>query len=494
MNGKLKFLFLILVLIIPFGLAGCGETTKPEGDNVLRVHNWQAYIDDGKDENGVPRTENGVVVPSVIKMFEDDYYSRHGKNVQVIYTTFETNEEMLNSVKAGGHKYDLVCPSDYIIQKMVNDNLLEEFTMENNQYINMPNYEENVSPYLLKLFKDRKWDKYAINYMWGTMGFVYDPKYVSEDEVSTWDALWNPKFKNKITTKDSVRDTYTIGVIHVYKDELNELKNDFEQKLIKEDEYNSKINEIVNRKDNETIAKVEEALKELKKNVRSFEVDSGKKDIVTGKVNINLAWSGDAVFAIEQALTENDKVLKYSLPEEASNIWFDAWVMPKGANKELAEEFLNFISKPEIAVKNMDYIGYTSAVAGDAIMDLVEELYGDDTGNKEVDLSYFFENTLTDSSRAVLKTNDELISQLLAQYPDYSMVLRCGIMEDFGEQNDAVIAMWQRIKANVVPIWIYFIVALALIGIGVAYFYSKQTKKMRVERQKLKAKNKVNTK
>lgn len=489
MKVQIKVLLLLLLLVIPLFLTSCRDSEKPEGDLVLRVHNWQAYIDDGKDDNGVPRKdENGNLIPSVIKLFEDYYYDKYQKKVQVIYTTYETNEEMLNSVKAGGQKYDLVCPSDYIIQKMISDNLLEEFTINDDKYTNIPNYDSFVSPYLLGLFKDRGWDKYAVNYMWGTMGFVYDPEVVDYNEVSTWDALWNPTFKNKITVKDSVRDTYTIGVLHVYKDDLLALRALYErdEDPITAFEYNVRVNEILNRKDDETIAKVEAALKELKNNVFSFEVDSGKNDIVTGKVNINLAWSGDAVFAIDAAMSENNKVLKYALPEEASNIWFDAWVMPKGANKLLAEEFLDFISQPEIASKNMDYIGYTSAIAGDEIMDLVEELYGDDEGDEIVDLSYFFEGTLTDSSRYLLKTNSDLLSQLIAQYPDKKMIPRLGIMEDFGEQNDAVIAMWQRIKANAVSVWIYLIVAIIIIGLVALYFYTKQTKKMRIARQKAK--------
>ena len=121
---------------------------------------------------------------------------------------------------------------------------------------------------------------------------------------------------------------------------------------------------ILNRTDDDTIEKVEQALIDAKKNVFGFEVDSGKNDMITGKININFAWSGDAVYAIDEA-EEQEVYLNYSVPQEGSNIFFDGWVMPKGANTTLAEAFVNYISMPENACANMDYVGYTSVIAGD---------------------------------------------------------------------------------------------------------------------------------
>ena len=242
------------------------------------------------------------------------------------------------------------------------------------------------------------------------------------------------------------------------------------------------------RHDDETLSLVEHSLSVLKKNIYGFEVDSGKNDIVTGKVDINLAWSGDAVFSMNTAEEEDGVILNYSIPEEGSNIWFDGWCMPKGANKELAYEFLNFISLPSIARLNMEFIGYTSFIAGDEILDMVWDWYGDEEGEYSVDLTYFFDGSLSDeydTSKMVVKTA-ELGRQFSAQYPSLDVVNRCAVMEDFGDENEKVVAMWETIKANDVPLWIIITVcALAVGGIGI-YGVSKYNKtRHRRRRRKL---------
>ena len=274
------------------------------------------------------------------------------------------------------------------------------------------------------------------------MGFTYDPDYFEPEEVGTWECLWNKdaKYKNQFSLKDSMRDTYVTAIFHVYRDEIKALDED-------DPEYNAKLTAIFNRCDDETIAKVEAALKEAKKTtINTFEVDEGKDDIVKGAYHANLAWSGDAIYAMDSA-EENEpaKYLNYALPEEGSNVWFDGWCMPKGANKEVAEEFVNFISLPEIAVLNMSYVGYTSPIVGDEVWEYVEETYAADEkveDTYEVDLSFYF-----GKEAKISIDSEEEGRQFDAQYPTEEVLKKCCMMNDFGDQQKKVEEMWVRVKA-----------------------------------------------
>ena len=196
--------------------------------------------------------------------------------------------------------------------------------------------------------------------------------------------------------------------------------------------------------------------------------------------------SGDAIYSIQTAWEESELELKYQIPYEGSNIWFDAWVMPKGANKELAHEFLNYLCDPEVAARNMEFIGYTSAIAGDAMLDLVNDWYGVEDGDLAVDLSYFFAGTVSEGKSMIIKTDSDNDNLLLAQYPTKEIIARCGIMEDFGDQNEKLLAMWQRVKANIVPVWIYFVAGGIAVGIVSVIVINRQSKQMRIKRQKAK--------
>ena len=213
-------------------------------------------------------------------------------------------------------------------------------------------------------------------------------------------------------------------------------------------------------------------LKEMKKNVYGFEVDSGKSDIVTGKVSINFAWSGDAVYSLDVAEEENEVYLNYQVPEEGSNVWFDGWVMPKGANKELAQSFVNYLCDPKIAVRNMNYIGYTSSIVGDEIIDMIDDWYGAESEETavEMDLTYFFGDTVekNEEGKVLLSVDEHYIGrQFTAQYPDFETITRCGVMEDFGVKNEAVLAMWANFKANELsPLTWAFVIILGVLAIS----------------------------
>lgn len=454
-----KFSFLVLLMTICLMLNVYSFTVDAQTIS-LKVYNWQDYIDDGTDDNG------NIVSTPVIDMWIEDYKARTGVTVEVVYDTFETNETMLNTLKTGKSEYDLVCPSDYAIQKMIKDDMLEKFDTTK-----LPTYNKYGSPYLKELFEQNNWTEYSVPYMWGTVGLLYDPEVFSDELVSSWDIMWNKEYENLATTKDSVRDTYFVGVMHVYQEELQDLREQYLDGTITKEYYNKQVNIIMNRTDEETLRLVEDDLKIMKENIFGLEVDSGKSDMVTGKISMNLAWSGDAVYSMDLAEEEDDKILAYSVPLEGSNVWYDGWVMPKGANVELATDFVDFLSKPEIAVLNMNKIGYTSAIAGEAVLEMIDDWYGAESEESavEVDLTYFFGDTVEcDEDGRVMVTVDEhyIGRQFSAQYPDYETITRCGVMEDFGDQNQAVLEMWANFKSNeLTPLTWATVIVLAVLAL-----------------------------
>lgn len=205
------------------------------------------------------------------------------------------------------------------------------------------------------------WSDYAAGYMWGITGMVYNPEEVTEEEASTWSILENEKFYRQVTIKDNVRDAYFPTLAILNKDLLNSTG------LRNRSDYHEQLSAIMNDTRKETIDESEQKLKEIRQNVYSFETDSGKADMITGKVVANLQWSGDGVYTMDQA-EDDDFYLDWAVPEECTNLWFDGWVMLKNgigedaAKKQAAEAFINFLSRPDSAVRNMYYIGYTSAI------------------------------------------------------------------------------------------------------------------------------------
>lgn len=460
-----KLSLFILSLLILFSLTSC---KKEEEIRTLRIYNWQDYIDDGTMEEGAT---------SMLDDFKDYYFEKFNEKIEVIYDTFETNESMFNTLKTGKTTYDLVCPSEYMIMRMIKANMLIPF-----EEGKTPIYDQYASRYIQNLFSNtptadgKTMADYAKGYMWGTVGLVYDPEYVTEEEMSSWNIMWDENYKGMVSTKDSIRDTYIAGVMHVYLAELIDLKAEYENGLITSAQYTAKINEIMNRCDDETLKLVLEDLQLLKKNLFGFEVDSGKTDIVNGKIRIQLAWSGDAVYSMLLAEEEDDKILAFSVPKEGSNIWFDGWVMPKGADTELAQAFVDFVSMPENAVRNMNMVGYTSAIAGQEVFDEISDWYDesyDEEGNQDTtdlipyDVNYFFEGTLDDDCDGIIYTST-LTGQLYTQYPDLATVERCAIMQDFGEQNNRVIEMWASVKAVDLPLYVT-IGFFVLVGVAIIF-------------------------
>lgn len=480
---KLRIALFAAVLSLLASTGSTAITAKAESGLTLKVYNWADYIYEQESETDPE---------SVIAQFEAYASLKYSQPVTVSYSTFETNEIMYNQVAGLGSSFDLICPSDYMIQKMAREGLLEKI-----DHSAVPNYTQYASPYIIDRLKSipvgtDNLNDYTIGYMWDTMGLTYNPAVVDAEDVKSWSVLWNPDYYKLASVKDSMRDTYLVALAYTYKSELESLKATYEasaQTPADSKAYNDAISIVLNRRDADTLEKVAESLKALKKNYYGLEVDSGKSDIVTGKVQINLAWSGDAVYSMDVAETENAKILNYSIPEEGSNIWFDGWVMPKSStNHALAADFVDFLSNPDIACLNMDYIGYTSFIAGDKVLTRVNDLFSAPATAEtvDVDLSYFFDGTLTDPLTSAVITTDNIGRQFSAQYPDLDTIRRCVVMQDFGTDNNAVVEMWSNFKATTMSVGAYIAIGIGVvvaISVGL-YFFLRNKKSQRHIRQK----------
>lgn len=451
---------IIIALFSMFSLCACNE--EADDEIVLRISNWEEYIDLGEwDEEEVIDLDEETNILGVNEMtadFVDWYYETYGKKVRVEYSTFGTNEELYNQITIGD-VYDLVCPSEYMIMKMMRENMLVPFSksfyddsIENNYYA------KGVSPYIKGVYDELSIEgepisKYAAGYMWGTLGLVYNPEEVSEEEASHWNLLANKDYYKRVTVKDSVRDAYFAAIALDYFDEIT--SEDF----ITSPDYHKKLDEILNRTDVETVDSVEKILTDFKENAYAFETDSGKADLVTGKVVANEQWSGDAVYTMDQA-DEDDVTLYYSAPLEGTNLWFDGWVMLDNGigndpEKQMAAEaFVNFVSKPENAIRNMYYIGYTSVISGgdsDMVYDYLLWNYEAEDDEEDVidyDVSYFFTDDEEEAEDYIVTAAYEQTKrQLYAQYPTKDVVDRSVVMQCFPEEgNIRINRMWTNVR------------------------------------------------
>ncbi len=416
-------------------LVGCAEGEKTV---TLRVSSWEEYIDLGGWDETIDLESGDIAgVNSMVDDFTDWFNSTHGYKVKVEYSTFGTNEDLYNRLSLGD-KYDLVCPSDYMIMKLLAEDRLEKFSDE---FLEGGEYTQNVSPYIADIFDSYGWTEYAACYMWGTSGFVYNPDLlVNDDDISSCGILLNPDYNRSVTIKDNVRDAYFAALSIINRDRLTAGLS------------SEQLSAYLNDTDSATIALAEDVLKSIKDNVYSFETDSGKADMVTGKVTANYQWSGDAVYILDEA--DADEVsLWYSVPEECSNLWFDGWVKLKDGidgdvkRDEAAEAFVNFLAKSENAIRNMYYIGYTSAIATDTVFEYMDWNYGAETDDTlDYDLSYFFGDGCVLTADAENFDGENRGRQLFAQYPPANVIERSVVMLDFGDKLAEINRMWINVR------------------------------------------------
>jgi len=351
-NNMKKVLSILLVFATLLTLALSGCTDASNKDKTLYVYNWGDYIAEGVTDKFTEET-----------------------GIKVVYDTYEQNEDMYTKITAGGSSsYDVIFPSDYVIEKLIRENLLAEI-----DYKNVPNMSLIDAKYKNLAFDPD--NKYSVPYMWGTVGIVYDTTRVSEEPTS-WGVLWDEQYKGEILMWDSVRDS--IGLTLKY---LGYSMNDHSDAAL---------------------AAAKAKLLEQKPLVLSYAGDQMKDMMIAGEAIIAVMYSGDAAFVMER--NEN---LSYVIPDEGSNIWFDNMCILKSSkNKDLAEQFINFMCRTDIAATNRDYICYSTPQI---------EVY----------------NTL-----------DEETKSDITQYPDDSIYARCEVYEDLGEYTQVYDDLWTQILAS----------------------------------------------
>ena len=420
-------------------MVGCSQNDSRK--SILKVYNWADYIDE-----------------ELLSEFEEWYKEQTGEEVTVVYQLFDINEIMLAKIERGKEDFDVVCPSEYIIERMLENDLL--LPIDQN-FGSTPNYIKNISPYIKDVFsridgKGKNANDYAVGYMWGTTGFLYNTKYVSREEVSSWSALWNPKFNKKLLVKDAFRDVYSPLLIYANHDKIvsGEVKMD----------------DLMHDSSDESIAVVEALLKKAKPYIAGWEADFGKEIMTKEKAWLNLSWSGDAVWAIEEA-SDVGVELDYVVPSEGSIVWFDGWVIPKYAkNVKAASYFINFMCMPENAIRNMDASGYVSVIASDEVKEYMSEAAVESGYEEPQDLSYFFGE---DADSVVVNP---------ALYPDRTVIERCAMMHDSGSRTEALLAMWSRVKGDNLNNWMVIVILLSfavLLVVGIMRKLKQRRRKRR---------------
>ncbi|MBR6660833.1 MAG: ABC transporter substrate-binding protein [Bacteroidales bacterium] len=400
---------ILIITLLSFVLTSCFHNDR---STILKVYNWADYIDE-----------------SLVAEFEEWYEEETGEEVHIVYQLFDINEIMLAKIQRGKEDFDVACPSDYIIERMLQNDLLIPIQKD---FGDTPNYLGNVSPFMDEMMSkveggDKDPRDYAVGYMWGTTGFLYNSRYLTEEDVDSWSALWDPQFKNKLFVKDAFRDVYSPLLLYANYDRIQRGE--------------VSIDSLMFDSSDESIAIVEELLKKTKPNVSGWEADFGKEMMTKEKALLNLTWSGDAAWAIDEA-AEVDVELAYTVPKEGSIVWFDGWVIPKYAkNIKAASYFINFMCKPENAIRNMDEIGYVSVIGCDEVMQYMHESALEYGYDEPVDASYFFGEAA-----------DSIILNPIF-YPDMSVIERCGMLHDSGPRTEKLLEMWSRVKGDNLKNW-----------------------------------------
>ena len=415
------FLRGLLLPLLAALVCGCSG----DREHILRVYNWSDYLD-----------------LSVIEDFEQWYEEQTGEPVKVIYNTYENNEHLLAKIEKSHEDCDVACPSDYLIERLLQKDLLLPISHD---FGATPDYTDSISPFIRACFDKiegggKNGNDYAVGNNWGTTGLIYNAKYVTDEEASSWNILRNPRFADRIFIKDSARDVFSQIILYLRQDDLRSGK--------------VTMDDLMHDSSDEAIADVEAFLKEVKPFVAGWEADFGKDQMVQERGWISLSWSGEGVWTAEQAEPLGIE-LRYSLPKEGFTVWLDGWVIPKYAkNAKAASYWINFMSRPDIAIRNVKETGYASANGSKEVLDaFIDDKY------EPINLCYFF-----GPEAASARVNPVL-------YPDAESIRVATMEHDWGDRTPALDAMWSRVKgesANAVMIFgVGFLLALLL---GVAYY------------------------
>ena len=294
-------LFVLLTALLPAQAQAANETVT------INVYNWGQYLSDGTDD-----------YINVIEEFEAAY-----PNIKVNYMTYDSNESMYTKLKTGGSLFDIIIPSDYMVEKLIAEDMLEPLDMAN-----IPNFQ-----YIDDSFRDPSYDPgsvYSVPYTWGGVGVIYNTKYVDEADTGGWELLWNEKYAGKILMFDNPRDAFAIAQLELGYD--------------------------INTEDSTLLTLSANLLREQKPLVQMYVMDQVFDKMQRGEAWIAPYYAGDYLLMVEE-----NPDLAFYYPEEGFNLFVDAVCIPKGSeHKAEAETFINFLLSPEICGQNLEYLGYSS--------------------------------------------------------------------------------------------------------------------------------------
>ena len=347
------------------GASGTDSAASGSADGgELYVYNWGEYIDE-----------------DVISQFEEE------TGITVVYDLFETNEEMYPVIEAGAVNYDVVCPSDYMIQKMRENDLLAELNFDN-----IPNIAQIDPAYMEMSQAFDPENKYSVPYCWGTVGILYNTRLLEELGVpapTKWADLWDERLSGEILMQDSVRDAFMVA--------------------LKKDGYS------MNSESKDELEQAKQELIDQKPLVQAYVIDQVRDKMIGGEAAVGVIYSGEMLYIQDEVANLGlDYDLEYVIPEEGTNLWLDSWVIPKNAkNKENAEKWIDFMCRPEIAKANFEYITYP-------------------TPNK-----------------GAFELLDEEMQNNKAVFPDIDSLKNSEVYKYLGDETDAVYnELWKEVKAN----------------------------------------------
>ena len=347
------------------GASGTDSAASGSADGgELYVYNWGEYIDE-----------------NVISQFEDE------TGITVVYDLFETNEEMYPVIEAGAVNYDVVCPSDYMIQKMRENDLLAELNFDN-----IPNIDQIDPAYMEMSQAFDPENKYSVPYCWGTVGILYNTRLLDELGIpapTKWADLWDERLSGEILMQDSVRDAFMVA--------------------LKKDGYS------MNSESKDELEQAKQELIDQKPLVQAYVIDQVRDKMIGGEAAVGVIYSGEMLYIQDEVANLGlDYNLEYVIPEEGTNLWLDSWVIPKNAkNKENAEKWIDFMCRPEIAKANFEYITYPTPNKG------AFELLDEDMQNNK------------------------------AVFPDIDSLKDSEVYQYLGDDTDAVYnELWKEVKAN----------------------------------------------
>ncbi len=544
----MKKSFVVIVAVMLLCVLALYAACEPIQENVdeLVVYNWADYIYDYEDD------------------FKAYYKSLTGRDIKVTYVTFDTNETMLTKILNGDSIVDVMCPSEYAIQKLLEQDMLLEMnyfgeaedyidTSSLNGYVhNSGNVDAQFVQKIDEVFgsvqvngadgaKTVKMSDYFVPYMYGTLGILYNKVYFEELGIydretlnkANWGILFNDDgsgnmlsdgLTGRIYMKDSIRDSYAATVFYMLERGMLDGLTVTDKNSANYGKLYTELSmgDMINTVDDQLIELCGNVLKTQKDQLYGYEVDFGKNELIQGIAYVDLAWSGDALYAVEESWDDDyiDPMLEYDegesggytlgyyVPHDSGNIWFDGWVIPKtcpDSHLQAAKIFINFLNELYVAANNMMEIGYTAAVDGEKVKNDAEcreilaqgyYVYGEDweitdeDGNvlSQEDCDYAswqeFEDYFFNNFDPIDDSNWRYPFEIMAGNEYNRGIEELGVMRDFGANNYKVSTMWEDVRSTGITAWALLgwtvLAAAVIVGVTALVVWLQRRSKMRV--------------